>query len=448
MKIIYQIVTTLAVSITTTLSIFGSSVIAADLRVRKNVEDLTSQEKADFVNAIVTLKNTYTPGSELSSYDQFVATHLGAMALMEGMADATGPAAGYDAAHGHDGFLPWHREFLDDFETALQSVNPNVTIPYWDWTDPKAINVMLQDNFLGPNGQGGNLTIPGLGVFQGGPVQSGYFSEANGWVLNPNLNVDISTGESKGTSLVRYVLSPGSDNYPVSKALQDQLLAVDNYNTFRRVIEGFSTLDDQGNETSIPGNGLHNYIHGVIGGGFLDFSKSPPTPTPLGTMSNVPSSPNDPVFWLLHANVDRLWATWQDNGHAGSAFYPSVGQTEDNLGQPEDAYGHHINDPMWPWDGGQSTPGNINGKLLSLLASIAPDYTVTPADTLDFRKYGYTYDTLNRRTSVPEPASKLGLLGLGALGAGSLLKRKRKQILCQSFHITTHEQKPDLLKTK
>jgi tyrosinase len=23
------------------------------------------------------------------------------------------------------------------------------------------------------------------------------------------------------------------------------------------------------------------------------------------------TAPNDPVFWLLHSNVDRVWATWQ-----------------------------------------------------------------------------------------------------------------------------------------
>jgi tyrosinase len=25
----------------------------------------------------------------------------------------------------------------------------------------------------------------------------------------------------------------------------------------------------------------------------------------------VGTSPNDPIFWLNHANVDRLWWTWQ-----------------------------------------------------------------------------------------------------------------------------------------
>ncbi|MEH2169738.1 MAG: tyrosinase family protein [Nostoc sp.] len=32
----------------------------------------------------------------------------------------------------------------------------------------------------------------------------------------------------------------------------------------------------------------------------------------LGTMNSIPSSPYDPIFWLNHANADRLWAEWQD----------------------------------------------------------------------------------------------------------------------------------------
>ncbi|MEU9147422.1 tyrosinase family protein [Streptomyces sp. NPDC048349] len=30
-----------------------------------------------------------------------------------------------------------------------------------------------------------------------------------------------------------------------------------------------------------------------------------------GTISDVATSPQDPIFWLLHANVDRIWDTWQ-----------------------------------------------------------------------------------------------------------------------------------------
>jgi tyrosinase len=33
------------------------------------------------------------------------------------------------------------------------------------------------------------------------------------------------------------------------------------------------------------------------------------------------SSPNDPVFFLNHCNVDRLWAAWQQN-HGNAPYLP------------------------------------------------------------------------------------------------------------------------------
>ncbi|MCW8878281.1 MAG: tyrosinase family protein [Kangiellaceae bacterium] len=37
-------------------------------------------------------------------------------------------------AHGFEQFLTWHRMFLYDFEKNLQDFDPDVTLPYWDWT--------------------------------------------------------------------------------------------------------------------------------------------------------------------------------------------------------------------------------------------------------------------------------------------------------------------------
>ncbi|AFZ56812.1 tyrosinase [Anabaena cylindrica PCC 7122] len=52
---------------------------------------------------------------------------------------------------------------------------------------------------------------------------------------------------------------------------------------------------------------------------------------------------------------------------------------------------------MWPWDGGQSTPANIGpGDVLSLLPHFAPRDIVKPKDTLNIKRYGYTYDTIQR----------------------------------------------------
>ncbi|BAY48152.1 tyrosinase [Scytonema sp. HK-05] len=409
-KLMQTIMTTLGVAmIIIVMTMWQTPAMDATL-VRKNVVDLTPQEKADFVNAVKTLKNTIPPGSNVSLYDQFIAVHLGAMtfsSMLPGGIDvqnqdmtlqASGSAAGADAAHGNAGFLPWHREYLRRFEIALQSVNPSVTIPYWDWTDPKALDVIFQPDFLGTNGSEVTINVPGQGSFEGGAVQSGNFSEANGWVLNEDLHINVFTNETLGKSLLRFLQVPPFEKYPLPQAEINTLLNINDYITFRRALEGEIALNQNSNYTfevfADPfGNqfGLvtHNYIHSLIGGALSDLTQSPPALiAPLGTMSQIPSSPYDPVFWLLHANVDRLWAEWQKKGHKGSDFYPSANQP----------YGHNLNDRMWPWDGGQSTPRNLGRVDVKLyLPAFAPDDIVTPRDTLSVRKYGYTYDTLVKK---------------------------------------------------
>ena len=96
---------------------------------------------------------------------------------------------------------------------------------------------------------------------------------------------------------------------------------------------------------------------------------------------SILSSPYDPTFWLTHSNVDRLWAEWQDKGHTGEKFYPSN----------DVPFGHILHDPLWPWDGGLSEPGDYGlNNIKSLL--IKTKQIVTPADMLDFRKLGYRYE--------------------------------------------------------
>lgn len=62
----------------------------------------------------------------------------------------------------------------------------------------------------------------------------------------------------------------------------------------------------------------------------------------------VSTSPNDPVFFLHHCNVDRIWATWQKQ-RPGAAYVPP---------QSESAAlrFHRIDDPMHTFFNHQVTP--------------------------------------------------------------------------------------------
>jgi len=58
---------------------------------------------------------------------------------------------------------------------------------------------------------------------------------------------------------------------------------------------------------SSPINGIHGGVHIWVG----------------GTMSDASISPADPVFWMHHANLDRLWWVWY-NSAAGSHQNPVI----------------------------------------------------------------------------------------------------------------------------
>jgi len=56
-------------------------------------------------------------------------------------------------------------------------------------------------------------------------------------------------------------------------------------------------------------------------------------------MGFVPRAVNDPVSWMHHANVDRLWAIWQVRHETELHHMPCEGA----------ATGHNANDGMMPF---------------------------------------------------------------------------------------------------
>ena len=308
--------------------------------IRREATSLSPTERDRYLGAVKTLKSTIAlsrGGERISVYDQFVAIHLGVTRrwLNAGLAFIG------DGGHGNSGFLPWHREFLLRYERELQAVDPSVTLPYWDWTQHhRSATVLFTDDYMSPNGGPG-----------GGVVVSGPFSRNEGWEVDERLHVPFLANDpnSDGSTLLRFGPGLRRNMMPFEELASSgnvaTALAAPNYTTFRPTLEA--------------GSRLHNFGHGWTGGSMM-----------------MMSSPQDPLFFMHHANVDRIWALWQDDGHTFD--YPAAGRPT----------GHNLNDPMWPWDGGQSRTVRW---IEALLPEILPGDQVQPADVLDYRGLNFSY---------------------------------------------------------
>lgn len=105
----------------------------------------------------------------------------------------------------------------------------------------------------------------------------------------------------------------------------------------------------------------HDWVHGMIGGG------DPANPRLPGLMSTPPAAALDPIFWLHHANIDRLWAAW--------AGQPGVS------GDPTE--------PNW-----LNGPASIGERAFTLPMPDGTVWTYTPAEMRDPGALGYEYDDL------------------------------------------------------
>ena len=305
------------------------------MHIRKNAASLTDQEWEKFMGAVIALKHSFAPGSNISVYDQFVAIHWGVTQL-------TG-AQTRNGGHGGPAFLAWHREYIRRFEAALRSVDPEVTLPYWNWALGELADTtsLFRDERIGPMGNGGASALA---------VDSGYLAlspnrfHSLGWSINADLRQLRFGFAPEGNALERNTtLDTGA--LPTASQVNGVLMAPD-FSTFRPGLES-----------------AHNTIHILLG-------------RDMSTMT----SPNDLIFFLHHCQVDRLWAKWQKN-HPGTANYNPLGTG---------GRGHRLNDLMWPWDG-RASQTTVTG-LAAFLPTFAATDQVRCRDVVDHHSLEYCYD--------------------------------------------------------
>lgn len=198
--------------------------------------------------------------------------------------------------HGSPVFPPWHREFINRYETLLRESDPTVKLLYWDWTtdpeNPVGSFDFFSSTFMGASGEGTG------GVSAGLPFMPALSPPAVTRRLGSDPQAPSPTGNSDATVL-------GKSQYGGF------------FNSrFAYFIE----------------NNPHNYSHVYIGG-------------TNGNMSDIGTAAEDPFFFLLHANVDRLWAKWQRNVSNLPRLDPATTYGSDSM-QAD------ITTVMEPWNGG------------------------------------------------------------------------------------------------
>jgi tyrosinase len=201
-------------------------------------------------------------------------------------------------------FLPWHRMYVFFLERIVRSVSgdKSFTLPYWNYSDPNPATHGI---------------LPAQFRTQSDPVYAILYRRSR----NSSANAGRAIDRGAPGSLDLSALSESSYE-PVGAA------------------QGFCQALDMG---------LHGSVHVEVGN--------------TQGMGSVPWAANDPIFWLHHCNIDRLWESWNKNGGVN---------------------------PGGSWNSGQFVFADENGNKV----------TGTIKDFLDISTLGYSYERLE-----PAPAN-------------------------------------------
>jgi len=176
-------------------------------------------------------------------------------------------------------FVSWHRMYLHFFERIVRkaSGDPDFVLPYWSYDDPAQSS--LPTAFLPDDDE----------LKKGDKEAVAPMSRRNALARVKRLeHVD------------RRWIGIGDAARDTKAALSlDRFTATDKLDA----LQGFGGVRTGKLSEAVAVGGLeaapHNLVHRTIG---LE-----------GDLGSPETAARDPIFWLHHANVDRLWVKWTDN---------------------------------------------------------------------------------------------------------------------------------------
>ena len=344
------------------------------IRVRRNVWDLPrnadgwSDTLLWYARGVAAMKAK--PLSDAASWRSYAAIHGIYPPLWEHYGyltpgEAMPPQAAIDrywdqCQHGTWYFLPWHRGYLAALEGNILAViaqhggtpPTDWALPYWNYFKPGQND--LPPEFASPDWPDGTGDNPLYVEPRWGP-----YSDGNVTVLLDQVDLDAmrEPAFSSDATLGGSLGFGGPDT--------------------RRFEHG-------GRRHGAVESQPHDVIHGLVGGEDAN-NPAPPWwggPHLPGLMSSPPTAGLDPIFYLHHANIDRLWASWAANGHADPT------------------------DDLW-----RKGPASIGQRIFSMPKADGSGWDYTPADMVDPATLGYDYDELDP-TGAAAPGVRSAVRGL------------------------------------
>nr|KAG5689352.1 hypothetical protein BaRGS_019726 [Batillaria attramentaria] len=283
-----------------------------DNRVRRDLSHLSEHDIASLKTALTVIQHDHGKGG----WQAIGSTH-GVPALCP-----TPEAAEFACCvHGMPTFPHWHRLYTLEVDRALIHHGSDVAIPYWDWTLPidhlpdvvtkRTYHDLKRDKDL-PN-----------------PFARSYVEEAHAYTeRDPQPELKKFSADGQHSVLFDEVLLA---------------LEQDDYCNFEVQFEV-----------------THNAIHYLVGGHHEH------------SMSSLHYSSYDPIFFLHHSFVDKLWAVWQELQKRRHKPYNTA-----------DCAAKYMDEPMHPFDDPELDPDDF-------VRSHAVAH-----DAFDYHSLGYQYDNLD-----------------------------------------------------
>lgn len=296
------------------------------VRVRKNANKLTDDEIKLFLRCFTELNTKSAKGKYEGSYTVTPTKLLDELVLMHSLDTSA-------EIHGRTSFHPWHRAFLLHLEREMQMVDARVTVPYWKY-DESAHNVFTE-KFVGRTPPS---KLPPTASYVEWVYERCYpkFDQSN-----PMYTYKDHT--SWGPLRRAYRYENPADEKP-NPNIHDETTVL----RYSDIFEEWCEFEEVRS---------HNRGHTAFTGHVVDVGRDPV----------------DPLFFMMHGNVDRLWALWQNTYNrfdpTDMRAYPhqdkySGSRGEDWANDNPDKYtasqgiwspgqldiGNFLEDTMWPWD--------------------------------------------------------------------------------------------------